>query len=143
MKRSLTEVNATYRLPQPGELNERLQCRIRQDVPAPDGRRQSVYTEEFTVWGRVRQVSGSAYLHSMQVNETITHTIIIRRRKGITNDMEILRADGHVYRVIRVGELNDGRRFTRIDVKELGAETPDNPPLGQSTFYGGYGDRTR
>lgn len=142
MKRSLTEINATYRLPQPGELNERLLFRVRQDVPAPGGGTSPVYTTSFYAWGRVRQVSDSAYLHSMQTDEKITHVIVIRRRTDITSDMEIV-LDGSVYRVVRVGKLNDGRRFTRISVKELGADTPDDPPPGLSTFYGGYDGNTR
>lgn len=137
MKRNLTEVNATYRPPQPGELNERLQFRTRQDVPAAYGGTEPVYTRSFECWGRVRQVSDSAYLNSMQTDENITHVIVIRRRTDITNDMEVVRG-GSVYRVVRVGALNDGRRFSRISVKELGAEVPDDPPMGGSTFYGGY-----
>ncbi|MDK9356711.1 phage head closure protein [Lelliottia wanjuensis] len=138
MKRSLTEVNATYRLPQPGELNERLHFRTRQDVPAPGGGTEPVYTKTFECWGRVRQVSDSAYLNSMQTDEKITHVIVIRRRTDITNSMEVVR-DGSVYRVVRVGTLNNGKQFSRISVKELGSETPDNPPSGESTFYRGYG----
>lgn len=138
MKRSLTEVNATYRLPQPGELNERLQFRTRQDVPIPGGGTEPVYTEAFSVWGRVRQVSDSAYLNSMQTDEKITHVIVIRYRADITNSMEVVRG-GSVFRVVRAGALNDGKRFSRISVKELGAEIPDDPPLGGSVFKGGFG----
>jgi|GEM_PF-177063 len=142
MKRSLTEVNATYRLPNPGELNKRLDFRTRQDVPAPGGGTQPVYTAQFKAWGRVRQVSDSVYQHSMQTGESITHLITIRRRPDITSDMEIV-LNGAVFRVIRVGALNDGRRFIRISVKELGAEIPDDPPQVKSTFYGGYDGNTR
>ncbi|SAF46558.1 phage head closure protein [Enterobacter kobei] len=142
MKRQLNEVNATYRLPQPGELNERLQFRTRQDVPEPGGGTEPVYTKTFECWGRVRQVSDSAYLNSMQTDEKITHVIVIRRRSDITNSMEVVRG-GSVYRVVRAGALNDGKRFTRISVKELGAEVPDDPPLGESTFYGGYNGNAR
>lgn len=142
MKRKLTEINATYRLPQPGELNERLEFRTRQDVPAPNGGTEPVYTNTFSCWGRVRQVSDSAYLNSMQTDEKITHVIVIRRRSDITNSMEVIRGDA-VYRVVRAGELNDGKRFSRISVKELGAESPDDPPPGESTFYGGYHGNSR
>ncbi|MCU6199114.1 phage head closure protein [Citrobacter cronae] len=142
MKRSLTELNATYRLPQPGELNERLLFRTRQDTPASGGGTEPIYTTSFYVWGRIRQVSDSAYLHSMQTTEKITHIIIIRRRTDITNDMEVV-LNGMVYRVVRVGKLNDGKRFNRISVKELGAETPDDLPSGSSTFYGGYDGYSR
>lgn len=135
MKRSLTDINATYRLPQPGELNERLRMRYRQDVPAPDGGRQPIYTEEFAVWGKVRQISGSAYKNNMQIDDGITHVIVIRKRSNISTDMEIIRQDGSIYRVVSVGNLNDGRCYIRINVKELRL---DDIPCVASTFYGGY-----
>lgn len=135
MKRSLTDSNVTYRLPQPGELKDRLSFRTRQDVPMAGGGTQPIYTEQFKLWGRVRQISGSAYLHSKQIGEDITHTIIIRRRDDITTDMEVLH-DSAIYRVMRVSSINDGRRFTRIDAKELGADIAVDE---LSTFYGGYG----
>ncbi|ELA6496120.1 phage head closure protein [Salmonella enterica] len=137
MKRQLTDVNATYRLPQPGELSERLAFRTRQDVPAEGGGTLPVYTDNFECWGKVRQLSGTAWRDSMQTDEKITHTVIIRKRSGINTDMEIV-TGGVVYRVIRAGPLNDGRRFTRIDAKALHTEEMDNPPPGGSTFYGGY-----
>lgn len=136
MKRTLTEQRQTYREPEDGELDCRVEFRTRQDVPAPGGGTQPLYTSEFKTWGKFRQVSGSAYLHSMQVQETITHTITIRRRK-VNNDMEAV-IDGNVYRVVRAGAMNEGKTFTYIELKELGAESPDNPPPGGSTFYGGY-----
>lgn len=141
MKRQLTEVNATYRLPQPGELSERLAFRTRQDIPAEGGGTLPIYSDNFECWGKVRQLSGTAYLNSMQTDEKITHTVIIRKRAGINTNMEIV-TGGVVYRVIRAGALNDGRRFTRIDVKELRVEEIDNLPSGTSTFYGGYNGNT-
>lgn len=140
MKRTLTEQRQTYREPEDGELDCRVEFRARQDVPATNGGTQPVYTSMFKTWGKFRQVSGSAYLHSMQVQETITHTLTIRRRK-ITTDMEAV-IDGSVYRVVRSGSLNgqgEPNTFTHIELKELGAEVPDDPPPGESTFYGGYG----
>ncbi|HGW6102657.1 TPA: phage head closure protein [Citrobacter werkmanii] len=141
MKRTLTEQRQTYREPEDGELNCRVEFRTRQDVPAPGGGTQPAYTSEFKTWGKFRQVSGSAYLHSMQVQETITHTITIRRRK-VTNDMEAV-IDGTAYRVVRAGAMNEGKTFTYIELKELGAETPDDLPAGSSTFYGGYDGHSR
>lgn len=137
MKRTLTEQRQTYREPEDGELDCRVEFRIRQDVPAPSGGTRPVYTNMFKTWGKFRQVSGSAYLHSMQINEVISHTIAIRHRK-VTTDMEAV-IDGSVYRVMRAGAMNDGKTFTYIELKELGAETLNDPPLGESTFYGGYG----
>ncbi|WP_234083020.1 phage head closure protein [Enterobacter quasiroggenkampii] len=140
MKRTLTEQRHTYREPEDGELNCRVEFRRRQDVPEPGGGTHPMYTDMFKTWGKFRQVSGSAYLQSMQVQETITHTITIRYRK-ITSDMEAV-IDGSIYRVVRAGELsgqNEQKTFAYIELKELGAETPDDPPPGESTFYGGYG----
>lgn len=142
MKRQLTEVNATYRLPQPGELRERLVFRTRRDVPAEGGGTRPVYSDTFSCWGRVRQLSGTAYLNSMQTDEKITHTILIRKRSGINTDMEIV-TGGVVYRVIRAGAMNDGRRYTRIDAKALHAEEIADLPPGGSTYYGGYNGNGR
>lgn len=144
MKRTLTEQRQTYREPEDGELDCRVTFRTRQDLPAPGGGTQPVYIDIFKTWGKFRQVSGSAYLHSMQVQEIITHTLTIRYRK-VTNDMEVV-IDDSVYRVVRAGALNgqgESRTFTHIELKELGAETPDDPPVGRSTFYGGYDGNSR
>ncbi|MDU1063062.1 MAG: phage head closure protein [Leclercia adecarboxylata] len=136
MKRTLTEQRKTYREPEDGELDCRVNFRTREDVPNPSGGTSPIYRETFRTWGKFRQVSGSAYLHSMQVSEAITHTLTIRRRK-ITSDMEAV-IDGDVFRVVRAGALNGDKTFTHIELKELGAESPEDPPLGESTFYGGY-----
>ncbi|EKN2322773.1 phage head closure protein [Salmonella enterica] len=143
MKRSLTEQRKTYREPEDGELDCRVEFRTRHDAPSPGGGTQPVYTSTFKTWGKFRQVSGSAYLHSVQVQETITHTVTIRYRR-VTNDMEAV-IDGSVYRVMRAGAMNGEKNFIYIELKELGAETPDDPPpgLSQSTFYGGYNGSTR
>lgn len=136
MKRTQREISQTLRSPTPGELNRRVQFRVRQDIPAPGGGLTAEYTDSFKAWARVRQVAGSAYLHSVQIDETITHTVTIRYRRDVNTDMEAV-FGGQVYRVMRVGDLNDEHRFTFIEVKELGSEDPQDPPL-TSTFYGGY-----
>lgn len=129
------EITTQYREPTPGELNRRVTFRTREDVPAPDGGTKPVYTEVFTVWAKVRPMSGIAYRNSVQIGEAVTHAITIRLRP-VNNDMEAL-LDGRVYRVMRAMDMNGARRFTYIEVKELGEDVSASPRT--STFYGGYG----
>lgn len=130
------EIVTQYREPTPGEMNRRITFRSRQDVPGPGGDRNPVYTNEFTVWAKVRPIAGAAYQRGVQVDEVITHGITIRIRDDISTEMEAIDDKQCVYRVVRALDMNDSRRFTYIEVKALGSVSISSVP--QSTFYGGY-----
>lgn len=130
------EITTRYRVPNPGELNRRVTFRTRQDEPGADGGTHPVYTDEFTVWAKVRPISGIAYRNSVQTGEVVTHAITIRLRP-VSTDMEAV-LDGRVYRVMRALDMNDERRFTYIEVKELGLDGIQDA-VAETVFGMGYG----
>lgn len=119
-KRRYTEISATYRPPAEGELNRRAQFRTREDVPG-DGHMgvDSVYHNTFSTWAKLAAVGDSVRIESMQVNAVITHRIVIRFRRGVTIDDEVV-IGGMVYRIRGAKDLNDARRFLVISAEELG-----------------------
>ncbi|WON77832.1 phage head closure protein [Serratia sp. UGAL515B_01] len=120
MKRRLTEVTATYRAPEPGELNRRAQFRTREDVPGSGHMGvDTVYHNTFSTWAKLAAVGDSVRIDSMQVDAAITHRIIIRYRRGVTTDDEVV-IEGMVYRIKGAKDLNDERRFLVISAEELG-----------------------
>ncbi len=116
-----TRTSATYTLPDPGELNKRVQLRQRIDQPADDYGVESVYQNEKTVWAKVRQVGATTYHESVQADDAITHNFTIRFRKGITSDYEVVYS-GNVFRIKRLRDLNSAGRYLLLECEELGAE---------------------
>ncbi|WP_455424799.1 phage head closure protein [Dryocola sp. LX212] len=130
------EIVTRYRVPTPGELNRRVTFRTRQDVPGTHGGTDPIYDEHFTVWAKVRPISGIAYRNSVQTGEVVTHAITIRLRP-VNTDMEAV-LDGRVYRVMRALDMNDERRFSYIEVKELGLDGIQDA-VPDPSFGGGFG----
>ncbi len=121
MKVRSTRTSATYTLPDPGELNKRILLRQRIDEASQDYGVTPVYQNEKKVWAKVRQVGATTYHESVQSDDTITHYITIRMRKGITSDYEVV-YDGFVFRIKRLRDLNSAGRYLLLECEELGAE---------------------
>lgn len=120
MKHRLTQSSATYELPGAGDLNKRIHLRQRIDQPAADYGTEPVYQNEKDVWAKVRQVGATTYHESVQADETITHYMTIRYRRGITSDFEVVYS-GFVYRVKRLRDLNSAGRYLLMECEELRA----------------------
>ncbi|WP_276642897.1 phage head closure protein [Siccibacter turicensis] len=114
-----TRTSATYTLPDPGELNQRIQLRQRIDEAAADYGVEPVYLNEKTVWAKIRQVGATTYHESVQSDDIITHYFTIRYRKGVTSDFEVVHG-GRVFRVNRVRDLNTAGRYLLLECEELG-----------------------
>ncbi|MBI0275666.1 phage head closure protein [Hafnia alvei] len=127
-----------YREPTYAELNRRITFRTRHDVPGSHSGRDSVYVDEFRVWAKIRPIAGVAYQRGVQVGEIVTHGITIRLHE-VGTDMEAVDDKGSVYRVVRAMDMNNSRKFTYIEVKELGPDQglPDTGVF-QSTLFGGH-----
>ncbi|KFK95025.1 MULTISPECIES: phage head closure protein [unclassified Serratia (in: enterobacteria)] len=120
MKIRQAQTSATYLFPDPGELNRRAQFRTREDVPGSGHMGvDTVYHNTFSTWAKLAAVGDSVRIDSMQADAAITHRIIIRYRRGVTTDEEVV-IDGMVYRIKGTKDLNDKRRFLMISVEELG-----------------------
>jgi len=129
MKHRLTQSSATYELPGAGDLNKRIYLRQRIDQPADDGGTDSVYQNEKDVWAKVRQVGATTYHESVQADDTITHYMTIRYRRGITSDFEVVYG-GYVYRVKRLRDLNSAGRYLLLECEELRAVDSDGEMYG-------------
>lgn len=105
------------RAPTIGDLSSRVTIKRWQDVPVSGDDTESIYAPVATVWAKVEAVGGAIYLGSMQVGNTITHRIIIRRRQDVTAD-HVIEGNGRRYRVRRSTDL-DGR-FTVLECEEEG-----------------------
>lgn len=121
MKLRQAQPSATYLLPDPGELNQRITIRRRVDVPADDFGVTPAYPEQIRTWAKKTQPGATAYQGSVQVENRVTHYFTIRFRRGITADHEVLH-DDISYRVKRVRDLNSKRRFLLLECEELGTD---------------------
>lgn len=116
-------------LPDPGELNKRVLLRQRVDLAVADYGVEPFWLREKKVWARVRQVSATTYHESVQSDNTITHYITIRFRRGITADYEVV-TSGTVLRVKRLRDLNSAGRYLLMECEEIGAESPGGDMYG-------------
>ncbi|WP_225773320.1 phage head closure protein [Pseudomonas sp. Marseille-Q5115] len=110
--------------PAAGDLNRRVTLRRRDDLPAADGTLVSEFSEEKQRWASIDPVGTAIYSGSVQVDDKITHRIILRFLGVVTIDFEVVYANV-VYRVKRAIDMNGGHRFTLLEVEELGQLQPN------------------
>lgn len=122
MKIRQTQTSASYLLPDPGELDKRIQVRRRVDVPGTDFGLEPAFPESFWAWSKMAQVGAATYQASVQTESIVTHYFTLRYRSGLTADHEVV-LSGQVYRVRRVRDLNSKGRFLLLECEALGTET--------------------
>lgn len=105
-------------LPRIGELNRRVSLRRRTDVPVDEVDGESLYDGNRDRWAKIEPVGTAVYSGSAQLGEAITHRIWLRHIEGMTDAHEVVYRKS-VYRVRRVTDANDARRFTVLEVEEL------------------------
>lgn len=111
----------TVREPSAAELNRRIKVRLRADAPAEDMGLDPVFTEEKNRWARIQPVGTAVYSAGVQSDVKITHRVTLYFLKGISDAHEVLHGVT-LYRVRRVTDMNGNRRFTVLEVEELGPE---------------------
>ncbi|BBI92076.1 putative phage head-tail adaptor [Serratia symbiotica str. Tucson] len=123
MKLHHVETSATYRYPDPGELNTRIIVRRLRNTPDSTVGFDDVYPDSFKAWAKVMQVGATIYQNSAQLNDVITHFITLRYRRDrhITRDYEVVMGDS-VFHVKRVRDLNYAHRFWLLECEESGHE---------------------
>lgn len=114
------------REPTAGELNRRATIRLWQDVPNAAFGLDQTFDAGYACWAKVEPVGGATYYGAKQTGDQVTHRITVRRVAGKTDPASVtgshvVEIDGMRYRVRRVTDMNDGRRFTAIEAEELGA----------------------
>lgn len=105
--------------PNAGELNRRVVLRRRSDLPDADGGLSSLFSDKKNRWARITPVGTAIYHGSTQAEDKITHRVVMRYLGVIPIDFEVVHRDV-VYRVKRAAPMNGGRRFTLLEVEELG-----------------------
>lgn len=112
---------STSREPESGELDRRITIRLREDLPSEFADLESVFSEPRQRWAKIRGVGTATYTDSVQTDNKITHRIWVRRIEGVTTPHEVV-AGSVVYRVKRSAPWGSGKRFTLIEVEELGQQ---------------------
>jgi len=116
-----SNTSATFTLPDPGDLDKRVQLRQRIAQPASDYGTAPEFQNMRYVWAKIRQVGATTWHESVQAESIITHYITIRFRRDITSDYEVV-FGGVVYRIRRARDLNFAGRYLLLECEELGAE---------------------
>lgn len=122
-----------YREPAAGDLNRRIAIRLRTDIPAADMGLSPEFSEIKPRWAKIEPVGTGIYASGVQTGNKITHRVWIRTLKGVTESHEVVHVthlegeatysvvpDSPIYRVKRTAPLNGGRRFTLLEVEEIG-----------------------
>ena len=123
-----------YREPAAGDLNRRVAIRLRTDIPADDMGVDSEFSEIKPRWAKIEPVGTGVYSAGVQTGNKVTHRIWIRALPGVTEAHEVVHVThlsgapvfsvvegSPIYRIKRNADLNGGRRFTLLEVEELGA----------------------
>lgn len=106
-------------IPGAGELKTRISIRTWDEVPNQHMGTDPSFGLPIFVWAKVTAVSGGLYYGSQQVEEAITHRIIIRTGPEITA-RHIIETSTHRYRIRRSNPIGDAPHFTVIEVEEIG-----------------------
>lgn len=109
------------REPGAGELDRRITIRLRGDLPLDAADLESVFNEPRHRWAKLRAVGTAVYTDSVQTDDKITHRVWVRVLAGVTTSHEVVAGDV-VYRVKRSAPWGAGKRFTLIEVEELGQQ---------------------
>lgn len=122
-----------YREPAAGELNRRVAIRQRTDIPAADMGLDPEFSEIKPRWAKIEPVGTAVYAAGVQTENKLTHRVWIRSLRGVSESHEVVHVEhlagapaysvipgSPVYRVKRNADLNGGRRFTLLEVVEVG-----------------------
>lgn len=115
------------REPSAGELNRRITLRLRTDIPALD--LDSLFTDQKKRWAKIEPVGTAVYANGVQTDMKVTHRVTFYYLKGMSESHEVVHG-ATIYRVRRVADMNGTRRFTLLEVEELGPEQPSGGIYG-------------
>lgn len=104
-----------------GELTKYILIREREDIPSLSYELEKKYINKFSTFAKIVHSKSSTYLNSAQLDNTITHYVIIRKRddKFLTTDNEIVYKN-KIYRIKRVREIEESTDFLLIECEEIG-----------------------
>lgn len=106
------------------ELNRRIKLRKQTDIPAMGGTVTNNYADMADVWAKHEPVGNAIYFGTKQVGESVTDRFIFRR-SDIANERtvtssHIVEYNGQRYRVKRATDVKGAKKFTMLEVENLG-----------------------
>lgn len=118
------------KFPTVGELNRRVTLiRLKHSGSGAVGVNEDKETIG-TYWAKREAVGTTTYYNAMALEANISHRFYLRHVVGKTAPYDLknvldLECEGVLYRVRRVNDLNDAKRFTIIECQELYTETTE------------------
>lgn len=104
--------------PGAGARDKRAIIRTRNDKPKDDAGMKSDYVEVAKRWATLEAL-GTLLVHSgIQTGDKITHRIIFERVRGIDDQCEVV-IGARLFRVVRVGDVNEAEIDTLLEVEEI------------------------
>lgn len=103
-----------------GELRHRLTLEAARGVADGGGGRADPWANPLTVaslWGKVEPLTGNERLHAMQIQDRVSHRIVIRHRAGVTPAMRIVFGD-RVFNIRAVINVEERGRFLELLCEE-------------------------
>lgn len=104
--------------PGAGARDKRAIVRTRNDKPKDDAGLQSDYVEVGRRWAALEPLGTLLVNSGIQTGDKITHRIIFARMRGIDDRHEVV-IDARLFRVVRVGDVNEAGIDTLLEVEEI------------------------
>jgi head-tail adaptor len=122
--------------PGAGARDKRITLRTRNDKPKDDAELVSDYVEVGKRWAALEPLGTLLVNSGIQTNNKITHRIIFARMRGLDDRHEVV-FGSRLFRVVRVGDVNEAGIDTLLEVEEITGN-----PESASSMPGGdpYGD---
>jgi SPP1 family predicted phage head-tail adaptor len=100
-----------------GELRSLVSLQRRVSTPDVYGGFVTTWTEYARVWAKIEPKRGIERLHSMQLENPITHDVFIRYRADVLESDRIVHLSRN-FNVRSVRIVDEKRRFLQIDAEE-------------------------
>lgn len=103
--------------PKLGDLRHRITLRKHSNTPEIGGSLNPAYSDEFECWAQVQPVGTALYQQGLQLDDVVTHRVMIRYRPDIDYFYEML-WDGWCFEIKRSGLLNSQKTFLVLEIKQ-------------------------
>ncbi len=103
-----------------GELRHRLTIQAERTTSDGGGGLSDPWADPVaiaTVWGKVEPLSGGERLHAAQIQDRLSHRIVIRHRAGITAAMRVV-FGARIFNIRAVIDVDERGRFLELLCEE-------------------------
>lgn len=112
--------------PGAGARDKRAIIRIRNDKPMDEAGLTSDYVEVTKRWAALEPLGTLLINSGIQTGDKITHRLIFERVRGIDDRHEVV-INTRLFRVVRVGDVNEAGIDTLLEVEEI-TGNPESAP---------------